>query len=680
MKLFVPRRTGPLASGLALAALSICAVARADGRQASRDKPRPRPWMYVTRAKIDGLRSLEEVRRGIRRGHAAKLWRDLLAKVEKEAKQPPISAKDRNRSYSLVATTTNRITDAALAALVTGERRYADAALRQIEAVFDERHWPEWADKAHIQVGLQADLRHGQFARALGMAYDWLCDLLTEAERRRFLEGIDRRAIRPFKAGVEANDPWLRRRSNWMTCVVGGFGILGMALGDDHPDAAWLVETARPRMKAYMTVFGPEGEFNESVQYAGSTMYVVDYVIADRYASTGERGPDALRRLADFCRWYMHATVPPGRVLGFGDPAPDMPPVVGHLSAVAAALREPTIQWFYLQYADLMRPTHRWRALELLYFDPTLGARCPQGRLPLGRAYRHQAKLITSRSSWDPTSTTSVVYAKAGQEDFHGHADYGQVCLDGFGERLIIDLGSPPGGYPRSHKPRYYNYQQWGHNVLVFGRNETGGIPVGKARRGRIERADFDGERGGAWTMDLSGPYGGKRRVVRHVMHLLPRVAVVVDEARLPAAEPISLRWHTITPSEPDKDGAFVVRAERATLAARVRRLDGRADVRCGRHAYRPPYAKNRYGVSYEQRREPFVEVATTADRCTLLSAFCVFGPDEKARPWRDRPDGWSVDTPEGAVRVRLGKAAIVVEDATSQRAWSVRIGSLSSP
>ncbi len=649
------------------------AVAAGAEPDTTNGSPRQRPWIFVTGEKVEGLRSLEEVRSGIREGHAAELWKQTLAKVEEEMKQEPIAPGEGNRNFHIVATTANRITDAALVALITDERRYADAALLQIWALFDREQWPEWADKAHLQVGLKADLRHGQLARALGMAYDWLYGLLTDEERQRFLEGLDRCAVRPFKAGVEAGEHWVNRQSNWMTCIVGGFGILGMALGPDHPDSAWLVKLARPRIQRYMSTFGPEGEFNESVQYSGSTMYVVDYFLAERYASGGKKNPLEQYGLSDHCRWYMYCTVPPGRVLGFGDPAPDMPPVVTHLCAVASALRDPMIQWFYLQYADLVLPTHHRRALELLWYDPTIEAQSPRGRLPLGRAYHNQAKILTSRSSWDPESTTSVVYAKAAQEGNHGHADWGQVCVDGYGERLIVDLGSPP-GYPRSHKERYYNYQQWGHNVLVFGKNETGGIPLGRPRGGKITHAEFDDRRGGAWTMDLSEAYGEGQHVRRHVVHLLPRIAVVLDEAELDVKEPISLRWHTIAPAEPDDEGCFTVRGDKATLTCRVQRLDGEAELRLGRHEYRPPYDKDRLGNPYPQRHEPFVEIKTENDRCQILSAFCVFGPDEQTPLWQGGADGWSINTPEGPVQVRLEKHGLAVENTATQRAWRINL------
>ncbi len=646
-----------------------------------------RPWMFVTGEQIDGLRSLVDVRRDIRQGRSAQLWKDLVAKVEREmalepwtpTTGPPFrseeSAKLANREFFVVAMTGNRIQDAALVALVTGDRRYVEAALRQIDALFDSKQWPDWIDKRH-QPSMTVDLRYGQFARALGLAYDWLHVLLTEDQRRRFLERLDTHAVQRYLAAVEAEESWLDRQSNWKPCIVGGFGILGMSLGADHRDAARLVEIARPRMDRYMDVFGPEGEFNESVQYAGDTRDVVNYLLAEYYASGGASNPLEQYGMSDFCRWYMYGTLPPDHVLGFGDPAVSTPPVVAHFSAIASVQRDSVLQWFYLQYAHLMHPTHRSRALELLFYDPTLEAKSPQGLLPLGRAYHHEAKLISSRSSWDPKSATSIVYAKAGQETYHGHPDWGQVCIDGFGERLIVDLGSPS-GYPKDHKDRYYNYQQSGHNVLVFGKNKTGGIPLGKARHGKITRAEFDDARGGAWTMDLSEAYGEERHVVRHVVHLLPRVAVVLDEAILPDKQPISLRWHTAAPAEPDSEGRFTVRGKKATLTGQTVRLDGEIQLTLQRHEYQPPYNKNDLGIVFSQRREPFVQIQTEDTRCQILSLFCVFGPDEREQPWKSTLDGWTIETPEGAVRIRVENNRLIVEDSAAERNWQTPMQAL---
>lgn len=638
-----------------------------------------RPSMFVTAEAQPGLRSVADVRRGIRDGHARALWEALLEKVNRESGEPPVSPVSRtargdtvaNRDYTLVARAGCRVMDAAFVALVLGERRYADAALRQIDALYDPAQWPEWGDETHL-ASLTVSLRHGQIAMPVAVAYDWMHALLTPEERRSIVDGLDRHAIQRYKGGVAAKEHWSERRSNWMTTVVGGFGIVGMALGQDHPDSAWLVDFARSRMETYLSVLGPEGEFNETVQYAGSMAHVVRYFAAVRYATGGRDNPFERHSLAKFYRWYTHMIFPPGRVAGFGDPAPDMPPVVVPAATVAAATKDPLLQWLYLTYCDKMAESHRLRALELLGFDADLKPVSPEGLLPLGRAYHHEARLISSRSSWDPRSTTSVVYAKAGRESVHSHADWGQVCIEGFGEQLVVDLKA---SYPRSHKERYYEYQQWGHNVFVFGRNDTGGVPLSvRGRQGSIPRADFDPRRGAAWTIDLTGVYDGARTVTRSVVHLLPRIVVVLDDAALAEAQPISLRWHLADAVEPDRSGAFRLRKGPATMAGQITRLDGGAVIRTGRHRHEPPYNRDGLGEVLPPRNEPYLELATEADRCRVLSLFCILGPGEAEAAWRPTPDGWTIRAPEGEVSVSLQRGELIVRAGVAE-AWRVSVG-----
>ncbi len=627
-----------------------CAIAPAQADDTAAPK---RPWLFVTGDQVDGLRSLADVRQAIKSGHSRQLWNELVEKVEQDRKTPAITMENRNSSYTWVARASFRIIDSSLVALIKHDRQYAEVALEQLAAVFDEKKWPEWRDSAHARLGMNADLRHGQLVRAIGLAYDWLYPLMTLAERQSILEGLNRRAIPQFKAGLKANEHWGRRHSNWMTCVIGGFGILGMALGDDHPDAKYLVEAAQPRMQKYMSVIGPEGEFNESVGYAGSTMYVVDYFTADFYASRGRKNRLQEFRLDKYCTWYMYSTLPPGRVFGFGDGHPSSGPNVGHLGAIASVLRNPEIQWFYLQYRHLMHPGHRQRALELLFFDPSVESQSPAGRLPLGRAYQHQAKLFSSRSSWDPDQTTSIVYGKAGQEDYHGHADWGQVCIDGFGERLVVDHGSPRGGYPLNKKERYYNYQQQGHNVLVIGQNETGGVPVQSRLDGELLWSRFDDKEGAAWSIDLSPVYQNDRQVTRTVAHLLPRTIVVLDEATLPNSEDVSLRWHTSKKVQPDSQGRFLFQQGKATLSGCVIDLNGKAAIQAGHHLYKAPFDKNRYGVPYKQSKPPFVELSAQSQEIRFLSLFCLFGEGEEASLWTPTAGGWEINTPEGPLAVK---------------------------
>ena len=637
---------------------------------AAPDQPMEHPYLLVTAQPTAGLRCIDDVRRNIKAGRSAELWRELLAKVEKEMQEPLIVAgTERNRSYPFVATTCNRINDAALVALSTGQRKYAEAALAQSEVLFDKDKWPEWADQAHLNAGLKSDLRHGQLARAIGFAYDWLYPLLTADERQRIVAGVDRCAIKPFKASVAANEKWIRRQSNWKTSVVGGFAILGMALGDDHPEAKWLREFADPLMDKYMEIFGHKGEFNENPSYASSVRYVVDHYLAKYYASGGRQKPAQLEQLRAFSHWMLYCISPPKRMIAFGDAHGSATPNLAYFGALASALRDPVIQWTYLKYVDFSRTDSRPRAKELLCFDPTIQPQSPAGRLSLAEIFPAQSGIIASRSSWNPQIPVSAVWAKARTEDVHRHADWGQVCIDGFGERLIVDLGSPP-VYPKTGKRHYYNYQQSGHNVLAIGDDEYD-VDWRVRRQGKTTRSSFDKELGAAWSFDLSDVYAKDRQVRRHVVHLLPRIIVVLDEATLPEAERIRLRWHTSRPAKPDAEGRFTTGQRGVNLAGCVTSLAGSVDITSGRHKYLPPYDKGRLGKPYPQRHEPYIETQSHTDRFRVLSLFCVTGAEETVKAWNRNPNDWEIPTPEGRIRVRLHQEKLIVQRA-GQRALQI--------
>ena len=163
------------------------------------------PYMLVTGSPVAGLRSVDAVRRDVKEGRSARLWQELRAKVDKEMKLPLVVAGTKhNRSYRFVATACNRIADSALVALITNERKYALSSLAQIEVLFDPVKWPEWSDQAHLDAGLKSDLRHGQFARAIGFAFDWMCpaaDSGRAEENRDGTRSLRDQAFQGFRGG-----------------------------------------------------------------------------------------------------------------------------------------------------------------------------------------------------------------------------------------------------------------------------------------------------------------------------------------------------------------------------------------------------------------------------------------------------------------------------------------------
>jgi len=641
-----------------------------------------RPRIFVTEDKIDGLRSLEEVREAITHGRTKELWCRLLEAVERQMTEAPLvpestfpgrdkdQTRHANRDYGVVHAAGDRVMCAAFAALVSGDTRYRDAALEQMAALFDENQWPEWRDLSHQWV--TADLRTGQLTQALGVAYDWLHQSMADSQRREVIQGIDRCGVQRYLEAVEENAWWLTHQNNWQTVVVGGLGIAGMAMAEDHPESERLLGLSLGRMRDYLTIYGPDGEFNENVAYAGATRAPVTYFSAYQYYTRGGENVLAQSPFPETCLWYMYFCCPPGWHADFGDAHPGKRPMTLHYPAVAAATRNGIFQWFYLDHPQ--RPDAGNLPLELLWYDPTVEPVHPEGRVPCGRAFPAHSGLISSRTDWDPQSTASVVFSKAGHgSEGHGNHDAGQVCIEGHGRKLIVDPGSPP-LYPADffgqNRYQYYNASVFGHNVLMFSGEE---MAVGEDRRAEIAKAEFDDEKGGAWTIDLTGTYDEVVSVRRSVIHLTPAVVAVIDEARLPEPKEISLRWHTADKAEPDESGNFIVESDGVHLSARIVGLDAQQPRHDRReHGYRPPFDKGRLGDTFEQRHESYVEATLTAPSCRLLTLFAVLGPGEQVSKWRESDGAWTVDLQSMRPVVTVSDTCLGARDDATGREWSV--------
>lgn len=598
--------------------------------------------------RVDDLRAAVE-----RPGRSRQIWQAVRQTADAARDEPPVTPGDAlpgrsdqdiaqgNRDYRVVDAAGQRVVCAALAAVLTGERSYVEAALRQMESLFDDSIWVEWQDIFHRQrFDLDADLRTGQLSRDLALAWDWMRSLLSDEESRRVVDGIDRRGIQPYLRAVDAGAWWVERMNNWTTVIVGGLGMAGMALDGTHPQAQRLVDLSHPAMTAYLEHYGPDGEFNENPSYANSSFLPALYFSMLRSHEGDDGVPPPIAALRRHAYWCLYATAPPGHLVSFGDGGPAYPALTSFVPAVAAATRDPLLQWFYLQYGA----PPRFPVWELLWFDDRLQSQAPTtDSLPLGRAYDAHSGLISSRADWDPQSTPSVVFGKAGHGGVnHTHPDGGQIEVHGYGTPLIVDLGSVP--YPGSEHERYYHFASDGHNQLsVAGRPQA--WPRDGSRRARRTDAAFANDRGGWWRVDLTDLHEGVESVMRTVVHLLPATVVVLDEARLLVEETCRLRWHPATMPQMDAAGGFSLESGPAWLHAWVGAADGTPlDLTTGRHEYRPPYDRDRMGSLLPQRREPYIDAFLRGRSVRFVSLFDIQVRDGGARPaggWRREGDGW---------------------------------------
>ena len=331
----------------------------------------------------------------------------------------------------------------------------------------------------------------------------------------------------------------------------------------------------------------------------------------------------------------------------FGDTNANQP--LSSPSSIAAAANangDGILQWYYLQNFKKMSSP-----MELFWFNPNVKPEAPEGKLPLGTAYNEHGAELISRTSWDPEFAHCIVYGKAGRETNHDDNDVGQLCIDGFGEPLIIDPGKPKPIYPKDYfSPSQYNYytrSSKGHNVLVIGGMEMRSEPNGEAR-GTTVRSWFNDSTGSYWEIDLTPVYENATQVTRKVAHLFPGIIVVHDYAELPNADSIDLRWHfASTPhlTEPFIFlGGFTARNSKATVSGRIISLNENLLTFSSDHQeFKPPYNLTRQGDPLDQHYEPFVKISAKGKVFSVLTLFAVFESSIEEPLWDETPTGWEL-------------------------------------
>ena len=628
-------------------------------------QPTMRPHLFLTAEPVEGLRSVAEFRRAVGEpGLTNQLWQKLLTQAEADRESEPVTPATfrgphrnagqvaiANPDYWVCRAAGQRILRNALAGLVTGDPQYRDVALRQIQTLFDVDHWPDWRDKSHRQY--PADLRSGSLGRDVAIAYDWMHSSLSPAQRHFIVEGLDRHAIQPFWKSVQANVNWVNGHHNWTTCIVGGLGIVGMALTGDHEDAERLVSFSRPRMSRYLTQYGRDGEFNESVGYSLATRLPVTYFSALNYATLGKENRLNGWPFVPTSIWNAYTYLPPGRLMAFGDGDVERPAETAYFATVAAASQNPLIQWFYANSPQAKTGMEDELPLWLLGYDPRLIERSPNGALPLGRAFQEHAAIMVSRTSWNLDSTECVVYGKAGIVVNHEHHDAGQLCIDSRGQRLIVDLGSPstyPADFFGDKRWNYYNASWTGHNVLTIDGQQ---MKAARGTVGKILATEFNDRRGGYWQLDLTELYQDASHVKRTVAHCLPGIVAVVDDAAFPSPQNLSLRWHTADKATPNADGSFVVVTPAATLTGRVVHLQGPPlTTTRGQHQYEPPFETARTGAKLEQRHESFIHTRVRGKSTQIMTLFAVLPADSTDARWEANGDGYRIRMQTGTWQV----------------------------
>lgn len=449
---------------------------------------------------------------------AAAVWRDVQATAAAICDQPVSthSIPDGKRLLEVSRRTVTRSQTLGLAYRLTGEARFRDRLWAEMEAVCG---FPDW-NPSHF-------LDTAEMAHAVAVAYDWLHDDWTDAQRCVMREGIVRHAFTPAMRAYDSpreHGWWVVAKNNWNIVCHGGLVTAAIALGHETPQmSVRVIREAVAHAPTCLRFFDPDGGWPEGPGYWSYTLRYLVAMLATMQAGLGtEFGLGDLPGLAATGRFPIHTRGPAGHQFNFADAGESRKP---HRSGESTMIG----MWLAQRYdddelvgdADFAQADH---PLALLWWRQPASRKWPQPD-----AHIRGVEVVTLRSRWEDPRAWYLA-AQCGRNVVgHNQADLGSFVLDVLGQRWAVDLGTDDynlPGYFGKQRWGYYRMRTEGHNAVVVNPDAGAGQDVDAG--GEVTRFDAAAETPSA-EMDLTPAYAGVASYVRR-LSLPGRDAAVVED------------------------------------------------------------------------------------------------------------------------------------------------------
>ena len=444
--------------------------------------------------------------------------------------------------------------DLALMYALSGERKYGEAAKAILLGAAD---WdPEGISSVMSPYGDEVGLG---LAKSAAQAYDWVYDLLTEAERAKVKQMLIARADQVLRRLQKRN--FLASPEESHSGRLPGYLVEhAIALAEEPRARVWMDYAMRVLLTVFPHWAGQDGGWAEGIPYglAYNTIYLMPF--------------ESLRHATGFDLWqrpfyrkiryfFLYCISPRGDIMPFGDT--EDAPATGRASGVRSLLQfhanlyhDPAVRWWVDHLGTGAGAPPSVSALPGIILPDEVAPQQPADLAPdaaffgVGWAALHSDIL-------NPDQDLMVLFKSSPYGAVsHSHADQNSFAILKGGKALAI-----PGGkrYPIHGSPFHtkYTQQTLAHNaILVDGQGQ-----INREGRAGGQLTAFETKRRLGYVCgDAQKCYGDSlTRCTRHVLMIRPSMVCVVDD--LGAPTPAEFQWllHGHNEFELDEPGQTLV-------------------------------------------------------------------------------------------------------------------------
>ena len=465
------------------------------------------------------------------------------------------------------------IEETALMYRLSGEKKYLDRAIAELEAVIA---FPDWNHQNEF-------LNTAEMTAAVAIGYDWLYDELSDELKEKIRQAIVDKGLQKALDAYENRAWWSQPReliNNWNAVCNGGIAMGALAIGDEVEEIAGetLAKAMRSLEDVILMNFSPDGGWGEGPGYWRYTIeYIVSFMATMESALGTTYGHADTPGLKETAYYPLYITGPQGS-FNYAD-ASSTKMKMPELFWLAKMLNDPDIAGLRLSLMEEAKQAGS--VYDILWYDP--GFHNKDAKLSLDKYFRGP-EVVTFRNQWNNVYGQFVGF-KAGKGYMsHGHLDIGNFVYHANGEQWAIDLGADnyTNKYFNYHTDRFYFYRAKpeGHNTIVI--NPDGKYQQDHLTFNPIERMETK-PKGSFAIADMTEAYAKNAKQAKRGIMLGNNRSMMIVQDEIKTHKPSDIWWfmHTQANIAIGEDGQTAILTQNGQkLWAQIITPDGSKDAK----------------------------------------------------------------------------------------------------